>query len=487
MNRLIDENNPSLSIEEYYDQYIAPKYIKNYASQHHNICESHEYNFPESKRTYLLNHHIYSIDPPGCLDADDAFSLICENDEMCLYIHIADPTQFIDLKSSEWSKIKDNMTTRYPSNRLPKHMMSQEIIDFSSLQQNQCGNIKNAISIRFVIDKETFLPKSNITHMFSKILVDKSRTLSYNEVDASNCPIIETLLQIAKALQFRRCNNTIGNKFSELNCLYVSFQNDLPYLMKDSTHVKAIKNMIAEFAILSNSYIASYMKVYCGDLSIFRHCEVDDSFHEKYKNIPQNELLTQIALDGICANYIKNKSNHDLVGSEHYCHFTSPIRRCVDCVVHYILKYIYFKYVAKRNYRFPFSSQELDNICCKSNTISKYLKKLQFDDHKFRFLHALYLQFQHRNFTTLHMIQYKIQSITNGFCNIIITQLDQDAIYMSYTLKIVNYPYTLSNDNYDSIDTNVLRQCVITHVNPCHRFDEGKIPELDTQIFSLLL
>jgi exoribonuclease R len=42
----------------------------------------------------------YSIDPAGCEDADDAFSIYEENEKMFLAIHIADPTEYINVQSS---------------------------------------------------------------------------------------------------------------------------------------------------------------------------------------------------------------------------------------------------------------------------------------------------------------------------------------------------------------------------------------------------
>ena len=51
--------------------------------------------------TYAVNDRVdmtssvtYSIDPSGCEDADDAFSIYREEDKLFLAIHIADPTEY---------------------------------------------------------------------------------------------------------------------------------------------------------------------------------------------------------------------------------------------------------------------------------------------------------------------------------------------------------------------------------------------------------
>ena len=61
------------------------------------------------------------------------------------------------------------------------------------------------------------------------------------------------------------------------------------------------------------------------------------------------------------AEYSSKISSHDLVGSEIYCHFTSPIRRVIDCVCHILIKSYYV------NCELPWTKQELENIskhCC---------------------------------------------------------------------------------------------------------------------------
>ena len=82
----------------------------------------------------------------GCEDADDAFSIYVENEKLYLAIHIADPTEYINIKSDLWKDIVDRVVTRYPSNRKPVHMMPEKIMAKASLMDNEYGNIKMAIT-----------------------------------------------------------------------------------------------------------------------------------------------------------------------------------------------------------------------------------------------------------------------------------------------------------------------------------------------------
>ena len=129
----------------------------------------HKYSINE--RVDMTKYSTYSIDPDGCEDADDAFSIYEEGDELFLAIHIADPTEYINIDSSLWKNIETNVVTKYPSNRKPIHMIPEEIMEKSSLMVNQYGNVKLAITILTKIEKVTYKPIGNIKLLFTKISI----------------------------------------------------------------------------------------------------------------------------------------------------------------------------------------------------------------------------------------------------------------------------------------------------------------------------
>ena len=61
-----------------------------------NISNNHPYSITKSERVDMTSYETYSIDPIGCKDADDAFSIYTENDKLYFAIHIADPTEYIE-------------------------------------------------------------------------------------------------------------------------------------------------------------------------------------------------------------------------------------------------------------------------------------------------------------------------------------------------------------------------------------------------------
>ena len=120
MNNNLYENNYSVIVE--------PKYGSKRKTQEdeqltQHLSQIHSYSIPKDKRVDMTQYNSYSIDPVGCKDADDAFSIYTENNKLYLAIHIADPTEYIELNSELWKDIVKRTTTKYPSNRAPIHMM----------------------------------------------------------------------------------------------------------------------------------------------------------------------------------------------------------------------------------------------------------------------------------------------------------------------------------------------------------------------------
>ena len=85
-----------------YDKLIEPLYgIKRNIEDDKLLLQDNivPYIYNIFDRVDMMKHTVYSIDPDGCEDADDAFSIYEENDKLWLAIHIADPTEHINIDS----------------------------------------------------------------------------------------------------------------------------------------------------------------------------------------------------------------------------------------------------------------------------------------------------------------------------------------------------------------------------------------------------
>lgn len=436
-----------------------------------NINVENLYIIPDSERIDYTNIDTYSIDPDGCEDADDAFSIYEETGKLFLAIHIADPTHFIKLGSLLWNDILGRVVTKYPLGCSPIHMIPHAIMEQCSLMENSHGKIKQAITICTEISKSTFLPLGNIKLQFSILHVKKENAFTYSVASmmGNDFPPIHYGLRISNALQNRRKEETLGVKLSELNQSTIKFENGTPYLYRDTMEEMKMKHMIAEFAIFANTFIGEYLKINMKGHGIFRTCNAKDWLSSVSNDVTGEHLLNEIIINGIQADYLSEKSSHDLVGSPEYCHFTSPIRRLADCVCHYLLKYLYL-HRKNHNIECPFTNKDLDNLSMKCVAATKNAKKIQYQDIKvrlFQCMHHLIEKNKHVDIT------YFITSYTGMFLNIIICKVDMHNVYLSYTLRV-------RNCNHVSI--NKKQQLTITKINIPDKYDQGTIPELDNDI-----
>lgn len=463
--------------EKEYNRLIEPLY-----GYRHNLnlfpfisfLTTRQHSYSINERVDMTNYNVYSIDPEGCEDADDAFSIYFENNKLFLAIHIADPTEYINIYSDIWRSITSKIVTKYPSNRKPIHMIPEELMGISSLMENSYGNIKKSITILTEIDQETYNPINKIKLMFTLIKVKQENALSYNKAseiffndEYMNSDLYETLtkgLKISESLQTIRSKKTKGVILNEVSNSYIKYDNDNLYLIQDSIEEKNMKNMIAEFAIFANSFVGEYLKINFEGKGIFRICNASEWLNDIY-DVTGDELLNEIIKNGIRAEYLSNVSSHDLVGSPEYCHFTSPIRRMSDCICHYLLKYINLR-ESNKDLKVPFTNEELERYSNECMTITKKMKSIQYKDNKFRLIQVMNNILSNKERLK---IGYYISSYTGLFLNIIIKYINNHKVYISYTLKRRN----LTNISYD------LSYLYINKVNCMREYDEGSIPELD--------
>jgi exoribonuclease R len=458
--------------DRFYQQTIEPLYGKQRdtvldATLLKNNLMAHKYNI--NKRTNMTKYATYSIDPAGCEDADDAFSIYTEDDKLYLAIHIADPTEYINPDSLLWKDIENRIVTRYPSNKKPIHMIPEEIMERSSLMVNKYGKQKLAITILTEIQKETYKPIGNVRLLFTKIVVNAENALSYEK--AGNMfetnDVLQNGIKISKALTEIRSGKTKGVVLNEVSNSCVKYDEDRLYLCRDSPTDKLMKQMIAEFAIFANSFVGEYLKINFEGVGIFRICSASEWLSTVYSGITGQELLNEIIVNGIQAEYISSVKSHDLVGSPEYCHFTSPIRRLSDCVCHYLLKYIHLKPISP-DMPIPFDNTQLEIYSNKCMQITKSIKNIQYKDTKHRLLQTMNGMLLTSPALT---IKYYVSSYVKSFLNIIICNINDHTVYLSYTLRIP--------DLQTEYVVKQVKTLEVTRVNYTNKFDEGSIPELD--------
>ncbi len=396
-------------------------------------------------RVDLTSLDCYTIDPENCQDADDGFSIELKNNFIFLYIHIADPTNYFTPDSELFSDILSNGLTHYPSNSVPDHMFPNFIIENSSLM----NGLKKAITIKIKFDYNYNLVEKDI--LFS--LINCNNRFSYNQAAQTNIDIFNIGLAIAEYLK----NNRENSHLSELIYAYPKIINNKYQLFIDDVNTIKFKNMIAEFAILANTIVAEYVYENSPENIFIREC--NDALLHQLNYLSANELIYKIITNGIKAEYNNIANPHLLVGSTLYTHFTSPLRRASDCIVHFLLKSIYL------NIPIPFSNNQLKLFAEKLNIKFKKEKKIQFDDNKYRILEACQ---NILNDNEPIIFFFNITGYTGLFINVMINRINQFPIKLSLSFRSKIEPTLLQNIEYT---------IVINQINLNKKFDNEILPD----------
>lgn len=466
--------------EKKYTELIEPLYGKKRNQKQDEFflnekCEN-IYKINYNDRVDFTNIEVYNIDPPNCNDVDDAFSIYVESNILYLAIHIADPTEYISLQSNLWKDIVQRVTTKYPTNRKPISLLPETLIELCSLCQNNDIEIKKAITIRIKIDKNTFDTIDEPELFFSIIRVSKKNTYSYysasqDEKMLSKKHIFYYGLKIMEKMKLNRSKKTITTKLNDISFLQFYFIDNSIHIYTENIKEKLMKEMIAEFAIFTNSFIGKYLKKHL-DCAIFRSCNSKNLLSTLSESSSGNDILYKIITNGISANYDCNNESHDLVGTLIYSHFTSPLRRLSDIICHFFLKFIYIQNLSRKPLvEIPFSKDNLEFLIKKCLLETKKDKKIQYTDKKFRILQVIEKIIQIEKKVN---IEFFYTSYTGLFLNLIISKVNEYNTHISYTLRIEK-----SKNKYTF---HKKEKIIITQINCFQKYDENTFPELDKYV-----
>ncbi len=318
-------------------------------------------------RTDLTHLDFCTIDPVTAKDFDDAIYFDMEN--YTLYVAIADVSHYVEYFSPIDTEAKRRgFTTYFPHKSFP--MLPRE------LSENICSLKPHVDRLAFVakieLDRDTLLP---IKEDFFEAIIHSKRRFHYDEVDRiiessgeniekeDEKRILEYLLPLQKITQRLR-KRRLRDGFD--------FRSEEIKLSIDSNH--ELKNTSVETGTPSHSLIeecmllANQASAKRFEYGIFRiHTPPQLSkleelleelasiglFVNEYDDSPSLIRAIQKEADsmGIAsqvdamvikslkqANYSANNEGHFGLGFSHYSHFTSPIRRYSDLILHRLIK-----------------------------------------------------------------------------------------------------------------------------------------------------
>ena len=326
-----------------------------------------------AKREDFRNVLTFTCDPADAKDFDDALSIRkTENGLWEVGVHIADVTHYVEEGGIIDKEALNRATSVYLVDRTIPMLPEKLCNNLCSLRPDED---KLAYSVIFELDEDAYVRNSRIVHT----IIRSNRRFCYEEVQAiienQQGEFVDEILvldKMAKKLRERRFKNGAVN-FDRIEVKFNIDENGKPLSVyfKES---KDANKLIEEFMLLANRTVAEKIGKVGKDKKaktfVYRVHDLPDP--EKLDNLSQfisrfgyklrtsgsknditkslNKLLNDVRgkkeenlIETISvrammkAYYSTNNIGHYGLAFEYYTHFTSPIRRYPDMMVHRLL------------------------------------------------------------------------------------------------------------------------------------------------------
>ncbi len=272
----------------------------------------------------VINETVFSIDPAGCIDIDDAMSWSESFSEYNIKIHIAQPTYWLS-EADLVARAKTAFSTLYQEPIQPNsNLWGDEITKASSLL---AGALRPAYTMEFVIDKLT----SKVTSFLHyPSLVTNTHAVNYSNCLSITC--INDFYTITKTLSGNPSMDT-----HELVSYWMVLANN--YLGKSDR----VKELNVPYRITLQMQMQTQTQPTTNS-----NCALTEN--EEMVEMEDKEVANAFAnmqLESATYQIGQDENYHQGLGIYNYIHFTSPIRRIVDALIHWCLTYnINFNYLA---------------------------------------------------------------------------------------------------------------------------------------------
>ncbi len=341
-----------------------------------------------AKRIDLREKNVFTIDPPNAKDFDDALSIEeLDNGNYKVGVHIADVSYYVKAGSQLDKEAKERGNSTYlVSKAIP--MLPEK------LSNNICSLIPMQERLTFSVLFE-ISPKSKvINYQIAKTIIKSKRRFTYDEVQK----IIETgrgefnheigmLNKLAVLIRQKRFKDGSLEFFTP----EVEFELDsegYPLSIKKKD-ISESNMLVEEFMLLANKTVAEKCSKLNSVPFIYRVHDFPDkekleefsrfvkslgytfNLHagkaalqfnrlmESVKGTEEESVVNELAIRSMAkAIYSTQNIGHYGLGFKYYTHFTSPIRRYSDLLVHRILD----RQINKKSGKY-YSLEQLDKIC----------------------------------------------------------------------------------------------------------------------------
>ncbi|MEO6818201.1 MAG: ribonuclease R [Ginsengibacter sp.] len=314
----------------------------------------------------------FTIDPADAKDFDDALSIKrLENNDFEIGVHIADVSHFVLPGSAIDETGYARATSVYLPDRVNPMLPEKISNELCSLRPNED---KYAFSVIFKINSKGKVKD----YWLGKTFIHSNHRFNYDEVqqtiengEGKYDEEITLLNAMAKNFRKERFKNGAIN-FSSTEVKFQLDENGKPLgiIVKES---KESHQLIEEFMLLANRTVAAHVakikinkkpipfpyrvhdtpdeeklkpfvafaKKFGYKFDMHDEASIAASFNQLMIDVhgqPEQHVLEQLGIRTMAkAIYTTENIGHYGLGFENYCHFTSPIRRYPDVMVHRIL------------------------------------------------------------------------------------------------------------------------------------------------------
>lgn len=316
----------------------------------------------------------FTIDPIDAKDFDDALSIQQLKDgKFEIGVHIADVTHYVEAGTAMDKEAYDRATSVYLVDRVCPMFPEKLSNEVCSLRPNED---KLCFSTVFQLDTDGKVHNvwygRTVIHSNKRFHYAEAQDVLDGKTDGPFAEELNTLNSIARKLRKARMKDgAIAFETQELR--FELDEKGKPIGIKVKEHLET-NELIEDYMLLANRYVAKYIaqikSVKTPPANVFRvHDDPDplklEQFAEfarkfghnvkftdnpvqiattlndlltRVKGKKEEGVLTQLAIRTMAkAYYTTNNIGHYGLGFEYYSHFTSPIRRYPDVMVHRIL------------------------------------------------------------------------------------------------------------------------------------------------------
>ncbi|MCX7798394.1 MAG: ribonuclease R [Melioribacter sp.] len=369
---------------------LSYKFPKSVLKEAEKISEE----IPESeikKRLDLRDKIVFTIDPEDAKDFDDAVSVEkLDNVNLLFGLHIADVSHYVKENSHIYKEALKRGTSVYLVGKvipmLPEKLSNivcslvpgKDRLTFSVIVElTPLGRIVN-----YKICKSVINSKRRFTYEEVQKIIDDGKGEFYEEISLLN--------NIAKILRQKRIKKGSINFFSP-EVVFKLDKNGKP-LEINIKKVGESHNLIEELMLMANQIIATHVQPkkgkeiypfvyrvhdkpetekikefarfvnslgYSFDINSANKSKEFQKLLDSVKGTEEEAVINEIAIRSMAkAIYSTKNIGHYGLGFKYYTHFTSPIRRFPDLIVHNLI-YNFIQNNSEKKYNI----EELEEIC----------------------------------------------------------------------------------------------------------------------------